>query len=331
MQVLVVYGSGMGGTFGIAEVLTEALEGRGLRVECVSGSEVEGIAGWDAVVVGGGLYAGRWHSSARRFVRRHIHELRQVPVFFFSSGPLDDSASEKDIAATPSVRALMNSAETGHHRTFGGRLEEASASGLVARALVRRGEGGDFRDVAQIRTWAEEIADALATVPSAQHRQAGNASPEMDRANWTKRRWARRIATGLCALASTISVVGAIELLRWRDGAAWLPPVTVLEATAFEGFLLPGLILLAGVALVNLWAAARAHRRAPAASVVVTFAGGLLFGWITTEMMLLGGRHWLQLAYLGLGFAIMVAGALLGRVNRVRNTPRPRDARRSIA
>jgi menaquinone-dependent protoporphyrinogen oxidase len=46
------------------------------------------------------------------------------------------------------------------HRTFGGRLDE-NAKGFIARAMVRNGRGGDFRDRALISAWAREIAAAL--------------------------------------------------------------------------------------------------------------------------------------------------------------------------
>ena len=42
------------------------------------------------MIVGGALYAFRWHKDARRFVKRHADELAGRPTYFFSSGPLDD-------------------------------------------------------------------------------------------------------------------------------------------------------------------------------------------------------------------------------------------------
>ncbi|TQE36357.1 flavodoxin, partial [Streptomyces ipomoeae] len=55
------------------------------------------VASYDAVVAGGGLYAGRWQKHARRFLRRHRRDLAECPLWLFSSGPLDASASERDI------------------------------------------------------------------------------------------------------------------------------------------------------------------------------------------------------------------------------------------
>lgn len=89
MRVLVVYGSKRGGTRGIAESIRDALVARGLEVDVAPVEKVKSAAGYDAVVVGGALYAMRWRRSSRRFVKRNIASLREMPVWFFSSGPLD--------------------------------------------------------------------------------------------------------------------------------------------------------------------------------------------------------------------------------------------------
>ncbi|WP_326734498.1 hypothetical protein [Streptomyces sp. NBC_01022] len=46
------------------------------------------------------------------------------------------------------------------HITFGGALG-AETPGRIARALVRRGKGGDFRNPERIQEWAHHIAGEL--------------------------------------------------------------------------------------------------------------------------------------------------------------------------
>jgi len=43
----------------------------------------EGPGGYEAVVVGGALYALRWDRDARRFVTRNVRQLRTAPVWLF--------------------------------------------------------------------------------------------------------------------------------------------------------------------------------------------------------------------------------------------------------
>ncbi|MEU0075576.1 flavodoxin domain-containing protein [Streptomyces sp. NPDC006332] len=159
--VLVTYGTTNGSTAGIAEAVADVLRKDGLTVEVLPAGSVTSVAPYDAVVVGGGLYAGRWHKDARRFVRRHSGELAKRPVWFFSSGPLDPSASERDIPPVRGVRRAMNRLDARDHVTFGGCLEEG-AKGRVAKMILRSGKGGDFRDFGAIQAWAQSVADALA-------------------------------------------------------------------------------------------------------------------------------------------------------------------------
>ncbi|MFC4466922.1 flavodoxin domain-containing protein, partial [Streptomyces xiangluensis] len=118
------------------------------------------VTPYDAVVVGGGLYAGRWHKDARRFVRQHHRELAARPVWLFSSGPLDASASERDIPPVPGVKKAVDRLDARGHVTFGGCLEEG-AKGWVARMILKNGKGGDFRNFPEIEAWATRVAEEL--------------------------------------------------------------------------------------------------------------------------------------------------------------------------
>lgn len=157
MRVLVAYGSKMGGTKGLAEMLGSELIGLGHSVEVKSGREVSSVSEFDAVIVGGALYYFiSWHKDAKAVVRRHLKELRTKPVWIFSSGPLDDSALEKDIPPIRSVARLIDRVGARGHVTFGGRLDNETR-GLPA---------GDWRNAEHVRRWAEEIDRELNTVGS---------------------------------------------------------------------------------------------------------------------------------------------------------------------
>jgi len=160
MKVLVVYGSKRGTTGEIAESVARELQSQGLTVDVVPVAEADGVPRYDAVIVGGALYIERWYRTARRFVRSHREALAAVPVWFFSSGPLDNSASEGDVPPVKTVSKLMQTVDARGHKTFGGKLESNDHS-PIARALARDGMVGDFRDEQQIRAWADEIAEAL--------------------------------------------------------------------------------------------------------------------------------------------------------------------------
>jgi menaquinone-dependent protoporphyrinogen oxidase len=161
-RVLVTWGSKMGGTEGIGRIVGQTMEARGLEVVAASVDEIASPEGFDVVIVGGGLYGNRWPANVRRFVRRNVEQLRAVPVWFFSSGPLDDSADRSEIPAPNHIAALAERVGAKGHVTFGGRLER-NARGFPASAMAEK-SSGDWRNPDRIRAWAATIA---AEIPEA--------------------------------------------------------------------------------------------------------------------------------------------------------------------
>lgn len=160
MRILVVYGSKMGGTEGLAEMIGEALEQRGFAVTVGPANAAPDLGGYDAVVVAGAIYSRRWHPDARRFVRADAAALRHRPVWLAASGPLDSSARDGTLAPIPHVAqasALIGARGT---VTFGGRLAP-DAKGFLARAMAKR-MTGDWRDPGQVAEFADRVARTLA-------------------------------------------------------------------------------------------------------------------------------------------------------------------------
>ncbi|KOT78627.1 flavodoxin [Streptomyces rimosus subsp. pseudoverticillatus] len=175
-RVLVAYGSLNGATAGIAEEIAAILEKDGLAAEVRSAADVDDLSAYDAVVLGGGLYAGRWQHDARRFARRLKAPLRERPVWCFSSGPLDASATQKEIPPTRAVRRAISRIEARGHTTFGGRLDP-HPEGRLARSMAKRGMAHDWRDFDQIRAWAHTVATDLRR----QSRAPGDAGQAVDK------------------------------------------------------------------------------------------------------------------------------------------------------
>lgn len=151
MRVLVTYGSKHGGTADIAKNLGAALEGHGFAVVVAPAAVVRRIEGYDAVIIGGALYAERWHRDARRFLSRNLVALRSVPVWLFSGGPLDPTAELDDVEATEQVAVFAERIGALGHVTFGGRPPQSPA------------DSHDWRHADRVRAWAADLAGALPT------------------------------------------------------------------------------------------------------------------------------------------------------------------------
>jgi menaquinone-dependent protoporphyrinogen oxidase len=140
-------------------MVARALVEHGIEVDVGDATSIDEIDGYDAAVVGGAIYHGRWHSDATWFVERNLEALRAINVWFFSSGPLDDTARSGSLAPIAHVQQLARRADIRGHMTFGGVLEATSKGRLAS--LLAWGKPGDFRDPTHVAEWIEHVATRL--------------------------------------------------------------------------------------------------------------------------------------------------------------------------
>lgn len=161
MRVLVTAASRHGATAEIATMIGQALTDAGLETDVKPLDDLEGVAGYNAVVLGSGVYIGRWLPEAADFVQRHAVELGARPVWLFSSGPIG-SPEPMPKGDPAGIVQLATSIGACGHRIFAGRLEK-DRLGIGERLVIRavHAADGDFRDRAEIAAWARQIAAEL--------------------------------------------------------------------------------------------------------------------------------------------------------------------------
>lgn len=127
------------------------------------------LDGYDAFVIGSAVYMGHWIKDAMPFVRRDRDRLVHQPVWLFSSGPLSTETMTGDgedplKAAEPEeLPELTEALLPRGHRVFYGVLSPTKL-GFRDRMLRMLPAGrrmlpeGDFRDWAEVDSWAAEIA-----------------------------------------------------------------------------------------------------------------------------------------------------------------------------
>ena len=154
-RVLVVYASKKGSTREVAETIAAQLERHGLRTVVQPAGDPVDLRTFDAVVLGGALYMGRWHRDARRFLRRHRHILRSLPIAVFAMGP--GTTDERSMASSLGQleRALRRTREVRPFAVsiFGGVINPARL-----RFPFNRMPASDARDPEAITAWADEVA-----------------------------------------------------------------------------------------------------------------------------------------------------------------------------
>ena len=158
-MILVAYATKRGSTREVAEAVAATLSRRGLEVEVVPASAVRDVVRYDAVVLGGALYTGRWHRDARSFLRRHADVLERVPVLaVFALGPKTLAPEEVASSRAQLDRALAAAPllQPAAVAIFGGVLDPAKL-----RFPFSRMPASDARDPDAIEAWAGEVADLV--------------------------------------------------------------------------------------------------------------------------------------------------------------------------
>jgi menaquinone-dependent protoporphyrinogen oxidase len=295
MNVLVTYGSEHGDIAELAEEVAAGIDDEGHDVDVQSAEHVEGVQEWNAVVVGGALYAWNWTRDARQFVKRHRRQLAYLPVWFFSSGGLTEADTDRDIQPTWPVRRLIDAVGVRGHTTFGKGVEKVSSAGHPQ---------GDWRDPEDARDWGREIGDELTTLSP-----ADGPLPDLE-TPWEQR--SRTLAIFLSTLAGVTALAGGLDMLLWPDGDLWFGlPGAGLDVAPFGDFVVSGLILFVAVGLTNLAAGLLLWSRDVWSEVTAFGAAGLLVVWMASEMVAMQGGHWLQWSYFGLGLLTMMVAFLL--------------------
>ncbi|HEX2754952.1 MAG TPA: flavodoxin domain-containing protein [Candidatus Limnocylindrales bacterium] len=160
MTVLVTVASRHQATLEIGQAIGRALAASGIPTDVVPAEEIDAVTPYEAVIIGSGVYAGNWLAPARDLIARCAMQLRERPVWLFSSGPMGDPPVP---AGEPAgVAALKELIGPRGHRVFPGRLASGDL-GFGEKLIVKavRAPFGDYRDWPAIDAWAVEIAATL--------------------------------------------------------------------------------------------------------------------------------------------------------------------------
>ena len=186
-KVEVVYASRHGGTAGIALWIADELRSAGADVDVADAADRPDAEGFDAYVIGSGIYMGSWLKEGVEFLTRHESLLATRPVWLFSSGPLPGSSKSTDetdpiiLALGPEegpgsgghkkIARLSAAIQPREHRVFLGAFDPDDPPKTLPERFVRLLPiardilpVGDFRDREAVRAWARAISASLSEV-----------------------------------------------------------------------------------------------------------------------------------------------------------------------
>jgi menaquinone-dependent protoporphyrinogen oxidase len=159
-RILVAYASRHGSTEEVAREIACTLR-RGGNIVYVHGAEtVADLSSYDAVVLGGALYMGRWHRDARRFLEQHHDALERVPFAVFALGP---QSMAKEADSRRQLQHALDHAQAAPDTVaiFGGVIEPAKL-----RFPFNHMPETDARDWPAIEEWALDVLSLLEREPA---------------------------------------------------------------------------------------------------------------------------------------------------------------------
>jgi menaquinone-dependent protoporphyrinogen oxidase len=163
--VLVAYATKHGGTQEIAERIGEVLRQAGLRADVLPAGRVDDLASYQAVVLGSGVYIGRWRKGAARFLRAIEQVLAEQLVWLFSSGPTGegDPLELTDGWRFPgALQPIADRIQPSDIAVFHGVVDEKKLNMIEKWAIKNvKAPLGDFREWDAITAWAADIAAEL--------------------------------------------------------------------------------------------------------------------------------------------------------------------------
>ena len=165
MTVLIATASKHGATREIAARIGKRLAERGIDVDVKNLERTEDLGGYDAFLIGSGIYLGNWLKEARRFLDAHADELARRPTWLFASGSIVGKppvADDPNALRAGLAERLIEVTHAREHKLFAGKLD-TSTLGLLEKAAVRGAHAseGDHRDWQAIDDWAAAIAHEL--------------------------------------------------------------------------------------------------------------------------------------------------------------------------
>lgn len=110
VSVLLAYSSREGQTRKIMKRIAERLQEHGLKSELLDVQQVRGVMDimkYQCVVVAGSIHYGHYSSHFRRFLKRHIQQLKQCHSVFFSVNLTARRAERNTALSSPYVRRVL--------------------------------------------------------------------------------------------------------------------------------------------------------------------------------------------------------------------------------
>lgn len=164
-KVLIAYASKHGSTAEIAKKIEENLNHAGFECTTTPVNQVKDLSGFQAIILGTGLYMGQWQKEAVQFVKRNMAPLADQKVWIFTSGPTGEGDPMKLVNGRlypEGLRDTIEGIKPKEITVFHGSIALSKLNGFEKWIINKvKAAIGDFRNWQSISIWADGIANSL--------------------------------------------------------------------------------------------------------------------------------------------------------------------------
>lgn len=121
----------------------------------------------------------------------------------------------------------------------------------------------------------------------------------------------RIVAIVTLAFLGITACTGAISLILDPSGKLLMMPLSLLDHSPFQSYLIPGLILFFGNGLLSALVLMLASRRTYGYGWWIVLQGCVITGWIAVQVLMIRMAIWAHFVYLAIGLVLVVCGWLL--------------------
>lgn len=164
-KVLVAYATKYGATTEIAEKIGEILRQSGFDTDVLPADRIRNLSSYNAIILGSGVYIGRWRKEASNFLKTNEKILTEKLVWLFSSGPTgegDPVELMKGWYFPNALKPIADRIQPKDIAVFHGSLNREKLS-FIEKWMIKNVKApiGDFRNWDSIVSWAKDIANKL--------------------------------------------------------------------------------------------------------------------------------------------------------------------------
>jgi menaquinone-dependent protoporphyrinogen oxidase len=165
MKALVTYATMTGSTAEVAEIIGKTIREKGYQVDVTKAGDVKTLEGYDFIIAGTGIRAGKTFKPFDMFIQKHGEYMKQKPnaLFVVCLTMKEDTCQNRDsVIKYIDKQMSVNPLDVG---TFAGVMDFKKIGFLLAAIIKKIDKSGNpegnFIDENKIKSWTNSLLEKI--------------------------------------------------------------------------------------------------------------------------------------------------------------------------